>query len=155
MALFNFLKKQAFEDFNNDISSGELLQRLKNIYYNVNDLGDNCICIEDLAINLWHEKGGCFILESRFEIPDFMQNLSDANIISCCNDINNQRLLTCYFCRTDDSTRVLAFRNTEFFIRNITEINRNAIALADCIHSIYDELKERYKKSENNLTMGR
>jgi hypothetical protein len=151
MALFNFSKRtQAFEDFDENISSVELLNRLKFIFTNVTDLGDAFIRIEDLAIDIWHEKGSLFIFEAKFELPDFMQNASDDDIIKFCNEINNQKLITCYFYKTDDSIRVLAFRNAEFFIRNIAEINQLVIAFSRSVDMTFKDLEKKFGKNENN-----
>lgn len=150
MALFNFLKKQAFEDFDKNITSEELLKRLKLIFTNVTVLGDDFIRIEDLAIDIWHEKGGYFLFITKFKLQDFMQNVSDDDIIKCCNDINNENLLTCSFHKTDDSIRVLAFRDHEYFIRNIAEINQLAIAFSRSVDMTFKDLEKKFGKNENN-----
>lgn len=151
MALFNFSKRtQAFEDFDKNISSEELLKRLKLIFTNVTDLGDDFIRIEDLAIDVWHEKGGSFVFNTKFKLPDFMQNVSDDDIIKCCNDINNEDLLTCSFYKTDDLIRVLSFRDHEYFIRNIAEMNQLVIAFSRSVDMTFKDLEKKFGKNENN-----
>ena len=79
-----------------------------------------------------------------------MQNVSDDDIIKCCNDINNENLLTCSFYKTDDSIRVLAFRDHEYFIRNIAEINQLAIAFSRSVDMTFKDLVKKFGKNENN-----
>ena len=151
MALFNFSKRtQAFEDFDENITPEELFKRLKLIYPYVTDLENNVIYIDYLDIEIWHEKGRVFIFVKKFQLPDFMQDASDYDIIKLCNEINGGNLMTCYFYKTDDQIRVLVFRYTSFFIRNIAEINKIVISLAQHIDFILNDIEKNFGKNENN-----